>query len=97
MGHLSHFEGGQIVGGRLAEASVTKIVTFLGVLRATVCKVMSAYTNHGKAISAKKSSGRKLTWTEGDRCALRRIFSKNHRIAAAQPNWILILKTLIPQ
>jgi biotin operon repressor len=72
MGYLSDFEG-QIVCGRLAQASATKIATFLGVLRATVCKLMSAYTKHGKAISEKKNSGRKLTWTEGDRCTLRRI------------------------
>jgi hypothetical protein len=48
MEDLSDFEGGQIVGARLAGASVTKISTLLGVWRATVSNVMSAYTNHGK-------------------------------------------------
>jgi hypothetical protein len=44
MGDLSEFERGQIVGARLAGASVTKAVT------ATVSKVMLVYTNHGKRI-----------------------------------------------
>jgi hypothetical protein len=58
IGRLSDFERGQIVGARLAGASVTKTATLLGVLRATVCMVMSAYTNHGKTAAAKRNSGR---------------------------------------
>jgi hypothetical protein len=53
MGDLSNFERGQIVGACVAGASVTKTVILLGVSRATVFKVMSAYTNHGKTTSAK--------------------------------------------
>jgi hypothetical protein len=48
MGELSDFERGQIVGVRLAEASVIKTATLLSVSRVTVSKVMSAYTNHGR-------------------------------------------------
>jgi hypothetical protein len=45
---LSDFDRGQIVDARLAGASVTKSATLLGVPRATVSKVKSAYINHGK-------------------------------------------------
>jgi transposase len=78
MGDLRDFERGQIVGARLARASVTKTATLLGVSRATVSKVISAYTNHGKTTSAKRNSGRKSTLTERDHRTLRRIISKNH-------------------
>jgi hypothetical protein len=46
MGDLSLFEREQIVGVHLAGASVTKNATLVGVSRATVPKVMSAYMNH---------------------------------------------------
>jgi hypothetical protein len=59
MGGLSDFERGQFVGARLVEASVIKTDTLRGVSRARVSKVMSAYTNHGKATSAKRNCGRK--------------------------------------
>jgi transposase len=55
---MSGFEREQIVGAPLAGASVTKPATLLGVSRATVSEVMSAFTNHGKATAAKKNSGR---------------------------------------
>jgi hypothetical protein len=48
-----------IVDARLIGASVTKPATLLGESRATVSKVMSAYTNHGKTASANRNSGRK--------------------------------------
>jgi hypothetical protein len=38
MGDLSDFERGQIVGARLAGASVTKTTTLLGVPRARLCR-----------------------------------------------------------
>jgi predicted transcriptional regulator len=53
MGDLSDFERGQIVDTRLAGASVAETATLLGVTRATVSKVMLAYTDHGKT-SAKR-------------------------------------------
>jgi transposase len=75
MGDLFYFERRQIVGAHLAGAPVTKTATLLGVLRATVTKVISAYTNHGK-ITAKGNSGRKSTLTERDRHTLKRIVRK---------------------
>jgi transposase len=74
----------QIVGAHLAGASVIKTATLLGASRATVSKVMSAYTNRGKTTSAKRNSGRNSTLTERDRRTLRRIVSKNHTTTAAQ-------------
>jgi transposase len=73
MGNLFSFERGQIVSVCLVGASVIKTATLLGVPGATVSKVTSAYTNHGKATSAKRNSGQKSTLTERDHCILRRI------------------------
>jgi predicted transcriptional regulator len=84
MGNLSNFEILQIVGARLAGAFVIKTATLLGVSRATVSKVLSAYMDHVKRISAKRDSERKSTLTERDRRTLRRIVSKNHRTTVAQ-------------
>jgi transposase len=83
MGDLSDFERGQITGAHLTGASETKTSTLFGVSTATVSKVMSAYTNHGKT-SAKRNSGRKSTLTEREPRTLRRTVSKNHRTIAAQ-------------
>jgi len=43
MGDFSDFQRGQIVGARLAGASVTKMATLLGVSRAAVSKVMMTH------------------------------------------------------
>jgi hypothetical protein len=61
-----------------------KNAILLGVLRATVSKVMPAYTNHEKTTSVKRKSGQNSTLTERDCHTLRRIVSKNHRTTAAQ-------------
>jgi IS30 family transposase len=81
MGDLTDFERRPIVSVRLAGASVIKTATLLGVSRATVSKVMSAYTNHEKTTSAKR---RKSTLTERDRRTLRRSVPNYHRTTAAQ-------------
>jgi transposase len=67
MDDLADFVREQFVGVRLAGASVTKTAALIGVSRARVCKLMSAYTNHGKTTSTKKNSGKKSTLTERDR------------------------------
>jgi len=57
MGNFSDFKRRQIVGVCLSGASVIKMTTLLGVSRAAVSKVMTAYINHGKTLSAKRNSG----------------------------------------
>ena len=57
MGGFSDFQRGQIVGVHLAGASVIKTATVLGVSRAAVSKVMTAYTNHGRTSSGNRNSG----------------------------------------
>jgi hypothetical protein len=69
---------GQILGACLAAASVTKTVTLLSVSSTTVSKIMSTYTNHWKAISVKRNSGQKLTFTGTDCHTLRRTVLKNY-------------------
>jgi transposase len=76
MGDLSSFQRREIVGARLAGAFVAKSATLFGVSRATVSKVMSAYTNHWKITSAKSNSGRKSTLRARDRRTLGRAVSK---------------------
>jgi hypothetical protein len=97
---LYDFQTGHIVDARLAVASVLKAVTLLGVSRVTISKVMSAYMDHGKTTSVKRTSGWRSTLTERDRRTLRRIFSKNLTTTAAQvtgqQNSIFILKILFP-
>jgi hypothetical protein len=73
-----------IVRSRLAGESVTKTATLLALSRATVSKVMSAYTNHGKTTSAKRNTGQQSTLTERHHRTLRGIVSKNRRPTAAQ-------------
>jgi hypothetical protein len=54
-----------------------KTATVLGVSRATVSKVMLAYTNHGKTTSVTRSSAQKSTVTERDCHTLSRTFKKS--------------------
>jgi hypothetical protein len=84
----------------LAGVCLSETTTLLGVSSAAISKVMPAYTNHGKATSAKRNSGWKSLLTERLCRTLRCTVSKNHRTTAARvtwQNWIFILKTLFPQ
>ena len=84
MGDFLDFQRGQIVGVRLAGASVTKTATSLGVSRAAVPKVITTYTNHGRMSSAKRKSGLKPKLSERVHRTLKRIVSINHRSTAAK-------------
>jgi len=77
MGDLTDFQKGQVIGARLAGASITKTRTLLGVSITAVFNVMTAYTNHGKTSPATRTSGRKPKLTERDCRTLKRSVSKN--------------------
>ena len=81
---MSDFLSGQIVGAHLAEASVTKMATLLGVSKVAISKVMTACTNYGRMSSAKRNSGQKRELSKRDHCTLKRIMFKNHRTVAAK-------------
>ena len=84
MGDFSDFQRGQIVGARLAGASVTKMAALLGVSGAAVSKVMMSYTNHRRTSSPRRNSGWKPKLGERDRCRLKRIVAINNRNTAAK-------------
>ena len=56
----------------------------IGLSSAPVSKVMTAFKSLGKALSAKRNTGRKPKLSERDRRILKGIVSKNHRTAAAK-------------
>jgi len=79
MGDFSDFQRGHIVGACLAGASVTKMVTLLGVSKAAVSKVMATCTNHVRTSSAKRNSCQKPKLSERDHHTMKRSVSVNHR------------------
>ena len=73
---------------------MTKTANVFGVSRAAVSKVMTAYTNHGRTLSAKRNSGGKPILSESDCHTLKRIVSINHRHCGKGDGGIFILKTV---
>ena len=58
MSDLSDFEKGQIVGARMAGASITKTAELLDFSRTTISRTMSEFEKHGKTSNNRSSSGR---------------------------------------
>ncbi|GFX58823.1 hypothetical protein TNCV_805271 [Trichonephila clavipes] len=72
MMYLSDFERCQIVGTRLARASVTETSQFLEISSGTMIKFMTAYTHCSKTSSANENNGLKEKFSERDRRVLKR-------------------------
>ena len=70
MTDLLDFKRGQIVGGRIAGARVTKTSELFGVARSTVSKVMTAFEKEGKTSSLKQNCGRNRNLSDRDRLTL---------------------------
>jgi hypothetical protein len=58
---LSDSVRGQIISVHFAGESVTKTATLLGILRARVSKVMSAYITYGKTTLMKRNWQKQIT------------------------------------
>ena len=58
MRDLTDFEKGQVVGDRMAGASITKAAELLGFSRAIISRTMSEFEKHVKTFNNRSSSGR---------------------------------------
>ncbi|GFS61463.1 transposable element Tc1 transposase [Trichonephila clavipes] len=76
---LSDMKRGMIIG-----ASMSRTANLVGVLRTTVSRVMTAYTNLGKVSSAKYNSRGKLKLEHRDRRVLKRIVARNRKTILPQ-------------
>ena len=76
------FQKSQIVGARMAGASVTETARMLSVSRGTVSKVMTAFKREGKTSSEMHKSGRKMKMSERARRTLNRIVREDRKTTA---------------
>ena len=77
MTDLLYFKRDQIVGARIAGASVTKTAELFSVAKRTILKVMTAFQKEGKTSSEKQNSGRKRKLSDRDRRT--QIVRKDHK------------------
>jgi hypothetical protein len=80
---LSNFERGQITDAHLAGAFVIKTTTLLGMSR-IFSKVMSAYTDHGKTISAKREQWAKIITDRNRSSYTEEDFKKSHNYCSTR-------------
>ncbi|GBM39962.1 hypothetical protein AVEN_231380-1 [Araneus ventricosus] len=79
---LTDFERGQIFSSRLVGASVTTTANIIGVTRAAVSKVMTAYRMQGKTTSVKNNCAQKSKLSEIDLRMLHQVVSFAQKKAA---------------
>ena len=84
MGDLFDFQRGQIVGARIAGATIIETAQLLEISRGTVSKVMATYEKEGKTSSAKHKLGRSSSLSERDRRTLNCIVRKDHKTTASK-------------
>ena len=94
MGDVSDFQRGQIVGARMAGATVTEIAQLLGIPRGTVFKVMTVYEKEGKTSSARHKSGCSSSLFERDRRKLNRIARNDHKTTASEKTTRIVRREL---
>ena len=84
MGDQTEFEKEQIVGARMAGASVTKAAELFGFRRATISRTKTEFKKHGKLSNNRSNSGRISKITDRERLELKRIVGRKHRTTTAK-------------
>ena len=72
----------QIIGARMAGASVTKTAEIFGIAKSTVSKVMTTFEKEGKTSPVKQNSGRKRKLSNRDRRTNTWLVWKGHKNTA---------------
>ena len=79
MTDLLDFETCQMIGARIAGASVRKIAELFGIAKSTVSIVMTAFVKEWKTSSLKQNSGRKRKLSDRNRQTHAGIIRKDHK------------------